>query len=179
MSHINLPRFSQELEHFIPRCQGDQEAILKTVIQSMQKLLSNPQVLDSDFVSALLAGHIDGRVYTSPEQGFFVQVFAWPPGCETPVHDHNTWGVMGVLHNRLQVTEYDLQPNQPPGHFALQETARFEAGPGSIVYLSMPNNEIHHIANASEETSFSVHVYGSELHNTHVFDLVSGEVRPA
>lgn len=179
MSHYTLGRFCQELEQFLPRCEGQQDAILKTVIQGMQKLLSNPDLLDPDFVGALKAGHTDGRVYTSPEQGFFVQVFAWPPGVETPVHDHNTWGVMGILENQLAVTEYQMLPTDTEGQFQLKELDRFNAGPGAIVYVSMPDAEIHHIRNPTEAYSFSVHIYGAELENTHVFDLESGQVRSA
>lgn len=177
MSHYGLNRFTMELEHLVPRYSNQQD-LVNAIVHSMQKLLSNPQVLEKDFVAALTAGLIDGRVYTSPEHGFFVQIFAWPPKCETPVHDHNTWGVMGVLSNRLQVTEYQLYP-KPDGSQHLEQKDRFLAEQGSIVCLTFPDDEIHHIMNPSDHLSLSVHVYGAELENTHVFDLENGQIRPA
>lgn len=175
MSHYGFDHFATELEHLVPRYNNQQELVGK-IVPAMQKLLSNEQLLNNDFVKALIDGHGDGRVYTSPEHRFFVQVFAWPPGCNTPIHDHNTWGVMGVYHNQLKVTEFDAAYTDDPGRFDLQPKDQYIAERGMISVLTCPHDEVHHIENPSSDYSYSIHVYGDELNDTHSFDSETGRV---
>lgn len=178
MSHYGLDRLISELEHLAPRY-PEQKQMVAAVVGSMQKLLSNPQIFEPQFVDAVVQGHHDGRVYTSSDHGFFIQLFAWPPGAETPVHDHNTWGVMGILQNELAVTEYQMIPQAQAGHFNLEAKPSYTAGRGAIVYVLSPEDEIHQIVNPTQEYSFSIHIYGQELTQTSVFDLENGRVYPA
>lgn len=178
MSHASLNRFITEVEHWVPRAQSQQECV-QGVIRSLQKVMSNPELLPQDLRRAIQDGHHDGRVYTSPENKFFVQFFVWPPHAKTPVHDHNTWGVMGILHNQLEITEYHLKPTEQNGRYDISEKDNYVAGPGSIAYVTYPDDEIHLVQNPSDDYSYSLHIYGDELDHTHVFDLESGEIRPA
>lgn len=178
MSHYGLNRFIMELEHLVPHY-SEQKELVNALVHSMQKLLSNPQVLDKDFVDALIAGHIDGRVYTSPEHGFYIQIFAWPPHVETPIHDHNTWGLMGILSNQLQITEYKAGSARADGTYPLQQGPQYIARQGSISGLTCPDDEVHHIKNNSDQYSLSIHVYGSELDHTHTFDFKTGQMSNA
>ncbi len=169
MSHYSFDHFAAELEHVVPRF-DDQRELVGRVVPAMQKLLSNQQLLNRDFVRALMDGHTDGRVYTSPVNRFFVQVFVWPPGCKTPIHDHNTWGVMGVYHNKLKVSEFAADYTYEPGRFDLELKDQYVADRGMISVLTCPDDEVHHIENPTEDYSYSIHVYGDELNDTHSFD---------
>ena len=171
MSHYGFDQFAAELEHQVPRSLHQHDLIAK-ILPAMQKLLSNESLLSSDFVSAIRDGHHDGRVYTSPDHGFFVQVFAWPPGAKTGVHDHNTWGMMGIYHNVLHIHDYHVYPQQD-GTYELGSKHEFDAGSGMIASVTYPDDEIHSVANPSEEYSYSIHIYGAELGQTHYYDFES------
>ncbi|HEY9838857.1 MAG TPA: cysteine dioxygenase family protein, partial [Candidatus Obscuribacterales bacterium] len=173
VSHYGFDHFAAELEYLVPHSLHQQD-LVKKLVTPMQKLLSNEELLPGDFVSSLVDGHIDGRVYTSPEHSFFVQVFAWAPGSTTPIHDHKTWGLMGVYHNQLQITEFTIVPTPEPGVFSLHQKDRFQAGRGMIASVTCPDDEIHHVENPSEHYSYSIHVYGAELDQTDYFDIESG-----
>jgi predicted metal-dependent enzyme (double-stranded beta helix superfamily) len=173
----DLGALIHDLEMQLPHA-SDPTAAVQCVAHALKPLLSNRHLFDRDFAQALLAGDTDGRIYTSP-QGFFVQVFAWPVGCATPVHDHLTWGVMGIYHQQLQIIEYQKVPGEQPGTFDLQESDRYLAQPGMISAVIPPSDEIHHVSNPGPHPAFSIHVYGQELERYHVFDLEQGEVRIA
>lgn len=172
MSHYGFDRFIAELEHIVPRS-SHQHELVQRLVPSMQKLLSNEALLPHDFLRALIAGHHDGRVYTSPEHGFFVQVFAWSPGANTPVHDHKTWGLMGIYQNQLEITEYFVHQQPETGTQELELKQRFNAGRGMIACVTSPDDEIHDVRNPSQDYSFSIHVYGAELHQTDYYDSES------
>ena len=177
MSHYGYDRLIMELEHHVPR-HAEQKTLVAAVVQSMQKLMSSLE-LSHEFVEAVKADHTNGRIYTSPEHGFFVQVFHWPAGAKTPIHNHNTWGVMGILQNQLHVTEYSMTALDTPGQFDVSEKADYQAQRGAIIYLTAPDDEIHQIVNDSEQESLSVHIYGAEMEGTLNFDLEAGRVYAA
>lgn len=175
MSHYGLGRFINDMDFFVEKYGSDQQALVQAGISSLRKLMSNPDFLSPGFVHAVTHGEDEGRLYTSPEHGYYIQFFAWPAGCKSPVHNHNTWGIMGVMHNCLHVTEYDLEMNTSD-RFDVKHSESFEAHAGAIVYLTSPDNEIHCVQNSSDEMSYSLHIYGQEMTNTSQFDLKTGEV---
>lgn len=175
MSHYGLSRFINDMDFFVEKYPDDQHQLVQAGCSSLRKLMSNPDFLNPDFVTAVTHGEDEGRVYTSPEHGYYIQFFAWPAGCKSPVHNHNTWGLMGVMHNCLRVTEYDLAFHAAD-RFEVKDRQCFDAHAGAIVYLTSPDNEIHCVQNSSDEMSYSLHIYGQEMTNTSQFDLLTGEV---
>jgi 3-mercaptopropionate dioxygenase len=175
MTHYDLNHFVRELEAHLPAAQDQMQAV-QTVAGAMQKLLSNDQLFSADFVRALREGQTDGQVYHSPNLDFIVQVFGWNPGSETPIHDHETWGVMGIYAAELEIREYDLKPTGQAGQFDLDQKAHYRAGRGAISYIVTPQDEIHHISNPGSEYALSIHVYGNPIGSYHQFDLENGRI---
>ena len=44
-----------------------------------------------------------------PEGALTTDIIVWGPGQKTPVHDHLTWGLVGVLRGRERATNYQKQ----------------------------------------------------------------------
>lgn len=108
-------------------------------------------------------------VYRSGEHGYVVVAMIWGAGQRTPLHDHaGTWCVEGVLEGRIQVTQFDLTARS-------EERCRFrrmesvETGVGAAGSL-IPPFEYHTIANARDQTSITLHVYGSDLTHCGIFE---------
>lgn len=175
MSHYDLNHFVRELEARLPQAQDQLQAV-QVVSGAMQKMLSNDYLLDPEFVRALRQGQTDNQIYHSQGLDFVVQVFGWHPGSETPIHDHDTWGVMGIYAEELAIREYALVPTGQAGQFDLDEKAHYRAGRGAISYLLSPQDEIHHISNPGPNYALSIHVYGKPLQGYHEFDLENGRI---
>ncbi len=174
MSHYGLSRFINDMDFFVEKYPEDQKALVEAGVSSLRKLMSNPDFLDPGFVHAVTHEGLEGRVYKSEEHGYYIQFFAWPPGCKSPVHNHNTWGLMGIMHNCLHVTEYDLELEGDS--FKVKNSESFDAHAGAIAYLTSPDNEIHCVRNNSDEMSYSLHIYGAEMTETSQFDLETGAI---
>jgi predicted metal-dependent enzyme (double-stranded beta helix superfamily) len=79
------------------------------------------------------------------------------PGDETPIHDHLTWGVVGVYEGEQIETRFLVRGT------TLRETACRRRGPGSVSYLMPPREDIHFVRNDSQGLAISVFVMGSNL----------------
>lgn len=45
-------------------------------------------------------------VFDNEAAGLSLYVLVWTPGQSTPVHDHGTWGVVGVIKGQLEEQSY-------------------------------------------------------------------------
>ena len=178
MTHYSFNHFIQELEYGIPRAENPMDYI-HTTAQALQKLLGNDYLFEKDYLRALRDGYTDGQVYESPEHGFVVKVFGWAPGVQTPIHDHQTWGVMGIYQNQLKVTEFDLEKTDAPGVYDIQTKQEYVAERGAIAYLLSPEDEIHHVQNIGDDYALSIHIYGKEITDYHIYDIEEGQIRRA
>lgn len=105
---------------------------------------------------------------------FVVLSLVWQPGQATPIHDHDCWGVMGILDNRLEEVHYErLDDGSRADYAELRESGGVEVTEGSVGYVLPPYQEIHRIANTSEKESVSIHIYGRDLDAINVFDPVT------
>ena len=99
-------------------------------------------------------------------------------GKPTVVHNHNTWGVIGIYSGRQKTGRYvRTDDGATPGKATLDQTAEDVLGPGSIYFL-LPPDDIHRIE-AVGGPSLSIHVLGVDLRQQHrqFFDVESGTYR--
>lgn len=111
-------------------------------------------------------------LYADPRDRLSVVSFVWGPGQKTPVHDHQTWGLVGILRGRERETVYETQAD---GSLRATETAQLH--PGQTTAVSPAIGDIHEVANdLDDEVTISIHVYGRNIGRVerHVFDPVSG-----
>lgn len=96
-------------------------------------------------------------LYRDPESRFSVVSFVWGPGQATPVHDHQVWGLVGVLQGAELAQRFAGAPPHPVG-----PVVRLE--PGAVDILSPREGDIHRVENAlKDRTSISIHVYGDDI----------------
>ncbi|MCC6671162.1 MAG: cysteine dioxygenase family protein [Planctomycetes bacterium] len=108
---------------------------------------------------------------------FVVLSLVWLPGQATPIHDHSCWGVMGMVAGELTVVNYDrLDDGSRPGYAELQEADTEVARPGVVSHVLPPYRELHWIGNRGSEVAISLHIYGRDLDEVNVYDLVTHRV---
>src|SRR5204863_356084 len=52
------------------------------------------------------AGYTRNLIYAAPDKGLSLYALVWLPGQWTPVHDHGSWGVVGVHEGVLEERSY-------------------------------------------------------------------------
>ncbi len=102
---------------------------------------------------------------TSPGGGCSLQVFVWPAGARTPIHDHTSWGAYHCVVGSLFEERFTrLDGGEQP------ERAHLRAGPRRPLRRADgastvgPYAEgIHRISNPFGRPAISVHLYGPRM----------------
>jgi predicted metal-dependent enzyme (double-stranded beta helix superfamily) len=174
-----------DLAHFI----RDVEALLdrhpsvpmtiKEVSSLLGRLVHDTRWLPAEYRSPIQDSYARYILHRDRTNRFVVLSLVWLPGQSTPIHDHSTWGVMGLVENELEEVGYErLDDGSRENYAELRETKGRMVGAGSVSYVLPPYEEIHRIGNPTNRPSLSLHVYGRDLDEVNVFDPVSKKVSP-
>ena len=104
------------------------------------------------------AGYQTHVIHVEPGGSFSIALMVWRPGQVTPIHDHVSWCVTGVL----QGTEYEEIFAPGPGGQHLTEVVRRQNPPGTVAGFAPPG-DIHRVRNCGSGIAVSLHVYGANL----------------
>ena len=151
--------------------------IIDQVVVSTATLLKEPISLGSDHLKTPAEGYGRNLLNQDPIFGFVVVAMVWPPKEGTPVHDHGTWGVVGVAEGGLSVTNYIRNDDgSQSGHASLAELGTISARAGDATYVLPPDEDIHKVWNSTAEQSISIHTYGMTINRCNVFDIKANSV---
>ena len=116
-------------------------------------------------------------IYKAPDESLSLYALVWLPGQWTPVHDHGSWGVVGVAEGVLEERSYvRLSPDR--GADEGIELAR-----GGIVLLRsgavtsfVPNPDHIHVTGVPPERprAVSLHLYGRMMSSFNIYDVRTG-----
>jgi 3-mercaptopropionate dioxygenase len=91
---------------------------------------------------------------------FSVVALVWRPGQVTPIHDHVSWCVVGVVRGTELETRYTLR--ELDGRAYLEETENLENPAGHVCGFAPPG-DIHSVRNGGSSAAMSIHVYGADI----------------
>ena len=97
-------------------------------------------------------------LHVEPDGSFSVTAMVWRPGQVTPIHDHVTWCVFGVL----QGVEYEELFTLSADGSYLTDVGRSENWPGEVSGFAPPG-DIHRVRNIGDDVAISLHVYGADI----------------
>lgn len=121
-------------------------------------------------------------VYQAPDDCLSLYALVWQPGQWTPVHDHGSWGVVGVLEGVLEERSYVRLSADRDADEGI-ELAR-----GGIILLKagtvttfVPNPDHIHVTGVSESRAraVSLHLYGRTMNSFNIYDVAAGTRRRA
>jgi 3-mercaptopropionate dioxygenase len=139
-------------------CRADWQRTATLVADQLRLHLPGPELL----TAAELAGDPDGYVshllHSEPDGSFSVCALVWRPGQMTPIHDHVTWCVVGVI----QGAEYEELYALREGGTVLAEIATKVSMPGDVSGFAPPG-DIHRVRNHGDDVAVSLHVYGADI----------------
>jgi predicted metal-dependent enzyme (double-stranded beta helix superfamily) len=101
----------------------------------------------------------------APDGSYSLQVFVWPPGSRTLVHDHCSWGAYRCALGTIFEERYErLDDATQQGRARLRKAweRAWREGDGTSTVLPYEGG-IHRIGNPGEKTAISVHLYGPRI----------------
>jgi 3-mercaptopropionate dioxygenase len=128
------------------------------VASELERHLPSPGVLTAEQRRGDETAFRSHVLHSEPDGTFSIVALVWRPGQMTPIHDHVTWCVFGVI----QGVEYEE-------FFTLDETndCLLEAGKSANwvddVSGFAPPGDIHRVRNVGSRVAISIHVYGTDV----------------
>jgi 3-mercaptopropionate dioxygenase len=139
-------------------CRADWQQTAALTAEQLRTHLPGPDILTSAERAGRPDGYVTHLLHTEPDGSFSVCALVWRPGQVTPVHDHVTWCVFGVL----QGTEYEELYALRDGGTWLEEVGRNAASAGEVSGFAPPG-DIHRVRNTGAGIAISLHVYGADI----------------
>ena len=97
-------------------------------------------------------------LHAEADGSFSVTAMVWRPGQITPIHDHVTWCVFGVLAGIEYEELYALSADGR----SLREAGRSQNLAGEVSGFAPPG-DIHRVRNGGDDVAISLHVYGADI----------------
>jgi predicted metal-dependent enzyme (double-stranded beta helix superfamily) len=119
-------------------------------------------------------------VYDAPDASLSLYTIVWSPGQWTPVHDHGSWGVVGVQEGVLEERSYvRLSPDRGADEgIDLARGGVILLGRGAVTTF-VPNPDHIHITGVPPERAraVSLHLYGRMMNSFNTYDVRAGTRR--
>jgi predicted metal-dependent enzyme (double-stranded beta helix superfamily) len=138
--------------------QADWRETAQLVAGELRRHLPSPEILTAEQRVGDPETYLSHLLHVEPGGAFSIVALVWRPGQVTPIHDHVTWCVFGVL----QGIEYEEV-------FTLDEAGErlVPAGDNSNTTGEVsgfaPPGDIHRVRNVGEGTAISLHIYGTDV----------------
>ena len=115
----------------------------------------------------------DTIIATDINKGPMITLVSWNAGQMGKVHDHRTWGALGIVKGCERCVSYEC--NGKKGDTFEDCTILNETTLSAGDIYGMPHDLIHRMNNVAEDNSvsISIHVYGKDLRYAHrlIYDV--------
>src|SRR6266513_2119067 len=145
----------------IARDERSAHEVAERVSPLLARLIARPESVPAEF-RRRPEGGTRGRYMLHRAPHFNVVSVIWGPGETAPAHNHETWGVIGVIENEIEETRYKVQEGAAGGRATLDVTRVMRHRPGAVSCL-VPGDEVHRMHNPTARDTVEIHVYGKDL----------------
>src|SRR5918997_5104268 len=102
------------------------------------------------------------RRHDAEDGAYSLQIFVWPPGTGTKIHDHSSWGAYCCAYGSVLEERYErLDDGSVPDHARLKKSWQLAWSSEDGASTVLPGDGgIHRVWNMGESTAISIHLYG-------------------
>jgi 3-mercaptopropionate dioxygenase len=141
----------------VTRRQADWAETVGLAADQVRLNLPGPEILTSEQRYGDPLGYRCHLLHAEPDGSFSVVAMVWRPGQATPIHDHVTWCVTGVIQGAEHEERYLVRSDG-----WLEQDGTGDSGTGDVSGLAPPG-DIHRVRNLGSQTAISLHVYGTDI----------------
>jgi 3-mercaptopropionate dioxygenase len=137
---------------------ADWRQTARLVAGALERHLPSSDVLTEEQRRGDPMGYRSYPLHTEPDGSFSIVALVWRPGQVTPIHDHVTWCVFGVVQGVEHEELFRLDEEDE----CLVEVGTSTSSAGDVNGFAPPG-DIHRVRNVANETAISIHVYGTDV----------------
>jgi len=171
-----LAEFVSEIDGILNR-DPDEQNLTKEVATQLEKLLAGPFTLPLEFTRPRKDRYVMYPLYVDPEKRFSVAAAVWNVGQATPVHGHDTWGVVGIYSGIEGETRYNKPLVEDVPLTVAEDGLKWRSG--EVTICCTTDDDVHQVACIGDEPCIGIHVYGDDIGtlSRRSYDPVTGEVK--
>ena len=164
--------FIDDITAIVARHGDDEHAVTERVAARMRDFLASPVALGPGRDRADPDHYVMYPVWVDPEERFSIAAAVWNVGQYTPIHDHATWGVVGIVSGVEREQRYTLTGGVP------ERIAGHDFGPGEVTVCCTSDQDLHKVSCASQVPTVGLHIYGADIGKVRrrAYDAGTGEV---
>ncbi len=155
---------SEKLSNLLP------EPSLQQAVAVLARLVKDHTFLDTHILPLLeeakkAENWYVAHTYEGQDNSYSLQVFTWPPGTRTQIHDHSSWGAYYCVLGSLLEERYErLDDGSRPDHARLKKVWQLSWSREDGASTVLPRDGgIHRLGNPNAKTAISVHLYGPRI----------------
>ena len=176
MDHA-LARFIDDVHGVVAQQEAAADRVT-TIAPLMRSLLdSSKSFLQPQHFRSNPQHYERNAIHISPDGNLSLFALVWLPGQWTPVHDHGSWGVVGIVQGLLEERSFMAVDGEITGDagIRLRRGGVILLNPGSVTSFVPNPDHIHMTGVAAErETCVSLHLYGRNMNSFHIYDVAAG-----
>jgi 3-mercaptopropionate dioxygenase len=161
MEPDDLQAFIDDVE-LVVSSTDDEHEITTRVAKRLSDLLAGGYRLPPELTRPSPERHVTYPLYIAPDDRWSMASVVWDVGQRTPVHSHETWGVVGIYSGIEHEARY-LKPVAPTAGAALTPAGEELWKPGQVTVCCTTDDDVHAVTAAGSEPTVGIHVYGGNI----------------
>ncbi len=126
--------------------------------------MDDPGILSGDQLLVKKGGFTLNQIHIEPDGNFSIGAGIWDVGQCTPVHDHGTWGVIGIYRGAEKEESFFREgPRVMEGRVKITPSGTRLASAGDVFTCCTTDQDVHRVSCASDEPVVGIHIYGGDL----------------
>jgi 3-mercaptopropionate dioxygenase len=180
MHNYRLDKFIADCSAVAAKCQDPADCVLAVAPLMEQLLEGDRSYLRPEHFRSDPGHYARNAIYIAPDEHLSLFSLVWLPGQWTPVHDHGSWGVVGVLQGILEERSFMAVDGQITADHGIRLKR------GGVILLKeksissfVPNPDHIHVTGVPEARAMAVtlHLYGRNMNSFHIYDVEQGTRR--
>jgi hypothetical protein len=126
------------------RADGPSATVRHAIAEAVRDLGTELDVGQETALSGLHGAGAVATVLARATDGPVLMLARFPSDAPTPVHNHNSWGIVCVVLGRDRYLRWDRHDDgSDPDHARLTLAQEVELGVGDVMFLAEPPGDIH------------------------------------
>jgi 3-mercaptopropionate dioxygenase len=154
-----LARFVSDLEELVER-ERDEHRLTALVADRLRQALADGIDLPAEVTAPGTDHYVMYPLYVDPAGRFSIASAVWNVGQGTPVHGHETWGVVGIHSGTEHEVSY-VKPRVPGVPLAGDGVHDWTAG--DVTVCCTTDDDVHQVSCEGDRPCVGIHVYGADI----------------
>lgn len=151
----------REAEAIMER-EGLDEPGFRAIGLCLRKLAEEPDIISDESLISLHGSGATAAILGRGVTGSALMLARFPAESETPIHNHNSWGVACVVRGRDHYRKWDrMDDGSDPDRADIRLAWERDLEPGDFVWFGLPPDDIHS-QQGIDEAAFELVYFGGD-----------------